>query len=537
MTKVIDTERRLVAIFAADVEGYSRLMGADEVGTMRALTGRRQILDALITAHRGRIANTADDSVLAEFSSAVDAVNCAVEAQQRLASANRKTSSDRHIKFRIGVHVGDVMVKGGDLFGDGVNIAARLQTVASAGGICISGAAHDHVRKVLPLAFNDLGAQQVKNIDEPIRAFSVGVRTKPADASSVAIAPSDVGKPLPLPDKPSIAVLPFQNMSGDPEQEYFADGIVEDITTALSRFKSLFVIERNSSFTYKGKAVDIKQVGRELGVRYVLEGSVRKASGRLRITGQLIEAATGEHLWAEKIDGSLEDVFDLQDVITERVVTFLVSKIRGAEIDRARRKRPDNLDGYDSALQALALLNKGTVDDLYEAIRWLEKAVQLAPNYALAYAMTAYSYGRLYVAGANVDLEDERLRAVNCARKSIELSGDHPEVLAYATFALGNLEGDVSALVERCVSLNPNLAFGWFMLGSDKMYRGDFDQALDCQARALRLSPIGGHVRAGAMASSALAYLLSDRVEKAYCGLSVPIRKTQTMHIRSGCWQ
>ena len=301
MTKTGDTERRLIAIFAADVEGYSRLMGADEVGTLKDLTQRRDILDSLIASRRGRIANTAGDSVLAEFGSAVDAVQCAVEAQAALSQANVGLSPDRHINFRIGVHVGDVMIKGGDLFGDGVNIAARLQTLASAGGVCLSGVAYDQVRKILPFAFADLGAQQVKNIDEPVRAFSVV-----AERAAVVTASANASVPLALPDKPSIAVLPFQNMSGDPEQEYFADGMVEDIITALSRFKSLFVIARNSSFTYKGRAVDVKQVGRELGVRYVLEGSVRKAANRVRITGQLVDSATGAHLWADRFDGGLE---------------------------------------------------------------------------------------------------------------------------------------------------------------------------------------------------------------------------------------
>ncbi len=322
-------------------------------------------------------------------------------------------------------------------------------------------------------------------------------------------------KPLPLPDKPSVAVLPFQNMSGDPEQEYFADGMVEDITTALSRFKDLFVIARNSSFAYKGKAVDVKQVGRELGVRYVLEGSVRKAGGRLRITGQLIEAGTGEHLWAERFDGALEDVFDLQDTITERVVTFLVPKIRDAELDRARRKRPENLDSYDSLLQAFALLEKGTTENIYEAIRRLERAMQLAPDYAFAYALAAYCYARLYVAGANVDLESERRTATNLARKGVELGRDDPEVLGYASFALGNFGVNSSALVERCVELNPNLSMGWFMLAAGKLYGGDYDQALQFSSRALRLGPVG-RGRAGAMAFSAFAHLLCDRPEQAY---------------------
>src|SRR5216683_4714129 len=291
MSDPVTVSRRLVAVFAADVEGYSRLMGADEVGTLKGLTERRAILDRLIGDHRGRIANTAGDSVLAEFGSAADAVQCAVDAQTALAAANSGVVPDRRISFRIGIHIGDVMVRAGDLFGDGVNIAARLQTLANPGTVCISGATYDQVRKVLPMTFVDLGVQQVKNIQEPIRAYQA---TAPSETQQVA--PERVAEaesPPPMPDKPSIAVLPFQNMSGDPDQEYFADGMVEEITTALSRFKWLFVIARNSSFTFKGQAVDVKEVGRRLGVRYVLEGSVRKASGKVRITGQLIDAVTG----------------------------------------------------------------------------------------------------------------------------------------------------------------------------------------------------------------------------------------------------
>jgi adenylate cyclase len=280
-----------VAVFAADVEGYSRLMGADEVGTLKGLTERRAILDRLIREHRGRIANTAGDSVLAEFGSAVDAVKCAVDAQTALAEANSSLTPDRRITFRIGVHIGDVMIRAGDLFGDGVNIAARLQTMAKPGSVCVSGATYDQVRKVLPITFTDLGSQQVKNIQDPVRAYQVGAPTEVQEAASPRIA--DGESPPPMPDKPSIAVLPFENMSGDPEQQYFADGMVEEIITALSRFKWLFVIARNSSFTFKGKAVDVKEVGRRLGVRYVLEGSVRKAAGKVRITGQLIDAITG----------------------------------------------------------------------------------------------------------------------------------------------------------------------------------------------------------------------------------------------------
>src|SRR6516165_3964416 len=327
--------RRLVAVFAADVEGYSRLMGADEVGTLKGLTERRAILDGIIGEHGGRIANTAGDSVLAEFGSAADAVQCAVEAQTALAEANSSQAPDLRICFRIGIHIGDVMVRAGDLFGDGVNIAARLQSIAKPGGVCISGATYDQVRKVLPVTFVDLGAQQVKNIQEPIRTYQVGAISETREATPARVAEAE--SPPPLPDKPSIAVLAFENMSGDPEQEYFADGMVEEIITALSRFKTLFVIARNSSFTFKGKAVDVKEVGRKLGVRYVLEGSVRKASGKVRITGQLIDAVTGAHIWADRFERDLTDVFALQDEVTVAVVSAIQPKLFLTEIAMAAR--------------------------------------------------------------------------------------------------------------------------------------------------------------------------------------------------------
>src|SRR3712207_43566 len=276
-------------------------MARDEVGTLRALTAHREVMDRIIGEHGGRIANTAGDSVLAEFPSAVDAVQCAVEVQKALTQADQDTPDERRLQFRIGVHVGDVMVRGGDLLGDGINVAARLESLATPGGVCISEAAYGYARKVLHYTFADLGPQKVKNIEEPIRAYAL-------KAPSLTVAETGQFKPLPLPDKPSIAVLPFTNMSGDPEQDYFADGIVEDITAALSRVRSFFVIARNSTFTYKGKAVDVRQVSRELGVRYALEGSVRKSGSRIRIVAQLVDAITGAPLWAEQYDGSVEDV-------------------------------------------------------------------------------------------------------------------------------------------------------------------------------------------------------------------------------------
>ena len=326
-------ERKLAAIFAADVEGYSRLMGRDELGTLRALTAYRVIIDRLITSHRGRIFNTAGDSLVAAFASAVDAVQCAVAVQDAIAKENADRPADEEMRFRIGIHVGDIMVQGDNLFGDAVNVAARPEALAEPGAICVSGTVCDQIGTKLPIDFTDLGEQQVKNIAQPIRAFQIGGSTQPPAVNAA----------LPLPDKPSIAVLPFANMSGDPEQEYFADGMVEEIITALSRIRWLFVIARNSTFTYKGQAIDVKRVGRELGVRYVLQGSVRKGGGRVRITAQLIDAQSGAHLWADRFDGSLEDVFDLQDKVAISVAGVIEPTLRQAEIDRARRIDPRTL--------------------------------------------------------------------------------------------------------------------------------------------------------------------------------------------------
>src|SRR6202790_5521218 len=351
-------ERRLAAILAADVAGYSRLMGANEEGTLAQLKSiRKALVDPVIAAHRGHIVKTTGDGMLVEFASAVDAVRNAVEIQRSMAEQNTAVPQDQRIEFRIGIHVGDIIFDDNDIFGDGVNIAARLEGIAEHGGVCISDDTYRQVRGKVDIACDDLGPQNLKNIADPMRAWRVQLTNQ---ASSTAQSGSGIAAPavLALPDKPSIAVLPFQNMSGDPEQEYFADGMVEDIITALSRFKSLFVIARNSSFTYKGKAVDIKQVGRELGVRYVLEGSVRKAGSRVRITGQLIDATTGAHLWADRIDGALEDFFDLQDKVTEKVIGAIAREIDRAEIKRAQRKPTESLKAYDFYLRGMALANK-----------------------------------------------------------------------------------------------------------------------------------------------------------------------------------
>ena len=488
MSDLTEVSRKLVAVFAADVEGYSRLMGTDEVGTLNGLTERRAILDRFIGEHRGRIANTAGDSVLAEFGSAVDAVKCAVEAQTALAEANSNVPADRRINFRIGVHIGDVMVRAGDLFGDGVNIAARLQAIAKPGSVCISGTTHDQVRKLFPITFRDLGVQQVKNIEEPIRAYEADGLN---DASGFKAKAPEKPTPLPLPDKPSIAVLPFQNMSGDPEQEYFADG-VEEITTALSRFSSLFVIARNSAFAYKGRAIDLKQVGRELGVRYLLEGSVRKAGGQIRVTGQLIEATTGAHLWADKFEGSLEEIFEVQDRVTSSVVGVIAPKIERAEIDRATRKPTENLEAYDWYLRAIAAYERWTGEASQEAIRLFKKAIEVDPEFVAAMAWIGGCHLMRAVEGWMVDRDREIAEAIEYIRYVQQRRTNDAFVLASTALALAVFTPELqiaNSSADRALSLNPNETLSWQASGWIKLWLGYPEKAIDHLLRVVRLNP------------------------------------------------
>jgi adenylate cyclase len=489
----IEVKRRLAAIFAADVEGYSRLMGADEVATLDTLTARREILDGLIAAHGGRIANTAGDSVLAEFGSAVDAVRCAMEAQGALAEANSTLPESRQINFRIGVHVGDVMVRAGDLFGDGVNIAARLQTLARAGGLCVSGVTYDQVRKILPLSFTDLGTQTVKNIEEPIRAYEVKAQGEAASSGLKDVSSLGDRKPLALPDKPSIAVLPFENMSGDPEQEYFADGMVEEIITALSRFKWLFVIARNSSFTFKGKAVDVKEVGRRLGVRYVLEGSVRKASGKVRITGQLIDAVTGAHIWADRFERDLTDVFALQDEVTVAVVSAVEPKLRQTEIAIAARRRPENLTAYDLYLRAMQQYYLTTREGVAETIRLAHRALELDPGFGRAAALAGNCHMQNVLWGYAVDPQFDRKEAVRLSRLALSIDDGDADTLARAgiisAFMVGDSESEIE-LVDRAVALNPNSFQAWHCRGQVYRIAGLLEEALRSFERAIRMSPV-----------------------------------------------
>jgi TolB-like protein/class 3 adenylate cyclase len=475
-------ERKLAAIFAADIAGYSRLMGRDEVGTLVRLKACRAIVDGLIASHRGRIFNTAGDSVVADFASAVDAVQCAVAVQAAITTENAGGGADELMQFRIGVHVGDVMVDGDNLLGDGVNIAARLEAFAGPGAICVSAVVRDQVGNKLPLGFDDLGDQQVKNIAQPIRVYRVQTVT-PAPLPAVAA--------LALPDKPSIAVLPFQNMSGDPEQEYFADGMVEEIITALSRIRWLFVIARNSSFTYKGQSVDVKQIGRELGVRYVLEGSVRKGGNRVRITAQLIEIGSAAHLWADRFDGTLEDVFELQDKVAISVAGVIEPTLRKAEIHRAGRKPTGNLDAHDLYLRALAESEKGE-SGLREAVKLLEAALAIDPSYAIAAARIAHC--RMYLQSHGFHVSDnEMAEAGQLAVQAIRLGNDDPEALwmgAHGAAYFSRAYGVAESASERALALNPNSASAWTARGWVLALRHRPEPAIEAFQRAMRLSPL-----------------------------------------------
>jgi TolB-like protein len=476
--------RRLVAVFAADAVGYSRLTGADEEGTHVRL---REHLHALfapkIAAHRGTIVKNTGDGLLAEFDSVVDAGRCAVDVQHGMAERNAAVPPNERIEFRIGINVGDIIKDAGDIFGDVVNVAVRLEAIAEPGGICLSDDAHRHVRDKLEIVLDDAGEQWLKNIERPIRVFRV--RDRGIAASQ---RPS-----LVLPDKPSIAVLPFQNFSADSEQEYFADGMVEDIITALSRFKALFVIARNSSFTYKGRSVDVKQVGRELGVRYVLEGSVRKAASRVRITGQLIDAATGAHLWADRFDGGLGDIFDLQDQVTESVVGAIAPAVEKAEIERAKRKPTESLDAYALYLRGLARYyqfdNRQAND---EALGLFCGAIELDPDFASAYSRAALCYAGAKAYGWISGTGSEIAEVTRLAQRAVELGKDDAMALAFSGGALAYVARDLergAALIDRALVLNSNLAEAWNCGGWVKNWLGEPKLAIERFAHAMRLSP------------------------------------------------
>ena len=481
--------RRLAAIFAADVVGYSRLMGEDEEGTLAALKAHRAaLIDPKIAEHQGRIVKTTGDGMLVEFPSVVEAVRCAVEFQKQMAERNTGVAEDRRMLFRIGINVGDVIIEGDDIYGGGVNIAARLEQLAAPGGIIISAAAFDQVRGRVDFAHEDLGAQELKNILEPVHVYRVIVGS---EETSPAV-PNKAG-PLPLPDEPSIAILAFDNLSGDPDQEYFADGIVEEITAALSKVRSFFVVARNSSFAFKGKPTDIKQVSRQLGVRYVLEGSVRKSGNRVRITAQLIDGIDDRHVWADRYDGTLDDIFDLQDEITESVVGAIEPKLRSSEIARSRRKPTTNLNAYDYFLRALPHAHAMTREGNEEALRLVSKAIALDSRYASAMALAAWCYTLRVAHGWVDETQDEAHEARRLAWAAIEIDKDVPETLWLAGYALGyfgKTPEEGIDLIDDSLRLNPNSAQALVYGGWLRVYNGDATTAKAHFERALRLSPL-----------------------------------------------
>jgi adenylate cyclase len=486
-------ERRLAAVLAADVAGYSRLMGRDEERTLAELKAyRKTLVDPAIASHRGRIVKTTGDGMLVEFASAVDAARCSVIIQQEMAVRNSGVPPELRIEFRIGIHVGDIIIDDNDIFGDGVNIAARLEGIAKPGGVCISDDAYRQIRGKVDHSFDDLGEQNLKNIAEPMRAWCARLSANEAPAAPATAPPAQRARPLALPDKPSIVVLPFDNMSAEAGQEYLADGIVEAITAALSRIRSFFVIARNSAFTYKGRATNVRDIGRELGVAYLLEGSVQKAGSRLRIIVQLIETEGGAHVWSSRFDGAVDEFFDLEDRITEQVAGALQPSIRVAEIERSRRKRPQDLGCYDYTMRAMPYVWALEKDGISQALDLLEKALQIDPGYPLALSLAGWCHAQRGVYNWTDDVAGEQAMARSLAERAANLSSEDPVILA----VLGAVQtfvrnyGTARVLLERALALDPNNAWAWSRLGWIENYADQPRKGIENFERALRLSPV-----------------------------------------------
>jgi adenylate cyclase len=525
-----EVKRRLTAILSADVKGYSRLMGADEEGTLHTLTAYREVMATFIQQHRGRVVNAPGDALLAEFESVVDAVKSAIDIQRELAKRNADLPADRQMEYRIGINLGDVMVDGESIYGDGVNIAARLESLAEGGGICVSGTAFDQVKTKLPLGYEYRGEQTVKNISEPVRVYRVMMEPEAAGkvigekkirpkawqkqvtvlviiliviAAAVAVwkfyvrptPPIEVASKekmaFPLPDKPSIAVLPFVNMSGDPKQEFFVDGMTEEILTALSKCPNLFVIARNSTFTYKGKAVKVRQVSEELGVRYVLEGSVQRSGDRIRVNAQLIDALKGHHLWAERYDRDVKDIFAIQDEITMKIITALQVKLTSGEMIHVLAKGAKNIDAFTKYLQAVDLWTRLTKETNAQAKKLLEEAIALDPEYPGPYIGLAKTYGMDVFLGTTQSPEQSLARAFELAQKAISL--DNTNEAAYSVlswlYAIKRQYERAIAESERAISLNPNSAESYMRLGLVLAYAGRAEEGIPHIQNALRLNP------------------------------------------------
>ena len=519
-------ERRLAAILAADVAGYSRLIGADEEGTLARLKAhRRELIDPKIAEHRGRIVKTTGDGLLVEFGSVVDALRCATELRDGMASRNAEVPHDQRIEFRVGIHMGDIVADDGDVFGDAVNIAARLEGLAQPGGICVSARVRADATGKLDLAFEDLGAQQLKNIARSVRVY----RVREAWIATELMASSR--RSLPLPDKPSIAVLPFQNMSGDPDQEYFADGMVEEIITALSRIRWLFVIARNSSFTYKGHAVDVKQVGRELGVRYVLEGSVRKAGSRVRITAQLIETTEGSHLWADRFDGSLEEVFELQDMVAISVTGVIEPTLQAAEIRRSFDRPTADLTAYDLYLRALAPIRSSERErERYvQGLETLRRAIVRDPGYGPALALAGLCHLALDAAGWTNEVAANQHEGVELARRALTAAGDDPGVLGNVAYVLAYFGEDIAAtmaLIDRSLELNPSFAQGWARSAWLRLWAGQPDVAIEHFGTSVRLNPRDR--RAEPLLGIGVGHFFARRFEQAEAALLLSLEEIPT---------
>ena len=485
-------QRRLAAVLAADVAGYSRLMGRDEERTLAQLkTLRKTVVDPAIASHRGRIVKTTGDGVLVEFASAVDAARCAVEIQQEMIDRSAGEEPEQRLEFRIGIHLGDIIIDEDDIFGDGVNIAARLEGIAEPGGICISDDAYRQICGKIDLAFEDIGKQALKNIAEPMPAWKARVSGKAAAPVRSDSSPART-QVLTLPDKPSIVVLPFDNMSAEPGQDYLADGIVEAITAALSCIRSFFVIARSSAFTYKGRATNARDVGKELGVAYLLEGSVQKVGNRLRIIVQLIETEGGAHVWSSRFDGAIDDFFDLEDRITEQVAGALQPSIRIAEIERSRRKRPQDLGSYDFTMRAMPHVWALEKDESAKALELLERALAIDPEYPLALSLAGWCHAQRSVYNWADDIAASQAMARSLAERAAEMSGDDPVILAVlgAVHTFVRNYGTARVLLERAVTLDPNAAWAWSRLGWLENYTDQPQKAIADFERALRLSPI-----------------------------------------------
>ena len=516
-------KRRLAAILAADAVSFSAFAGRNEEAAIRALKGHVGAMEPVIGLHSGRIVKGTGDGFLAEFGSVVDAVSCANAAQKLMAERNAAQPEASRLDFRIGVHVGDIVIDGEDVLGDGVNVAARLEALAPPGGVAISARVREDVDGKLDLAFADAGLRELKNIARPVHVFTLGA------AAALAPAPAPA-----LPDKPSVAVLPFTNMSAAAEDDYFADGVTEEIISALAHVPSVFVIARNSSFTYKGLNVDVREVGRAFGVRYVLEGSVRRGGARLRVTGQLVDAETGKHIWAERFDGGVEDVFDLQDRIAGEVAAAIAPEIRSAEIARGLRKRPENLDAYDLYLRAQDALNRSRIDEAWDL---LAKAEAAAPGYAKAMALRAWltTIGHMFGELTTAETQETGRRL---ARRALDLDGSDPEVAAFAGYSLGFLDAahqEALRLLEETTARCPSFAWAWVSSSFLSVYTGDAEGAVRKAETGLRLSP-RDPLAFRAYVALCLAHVLTGEFEKvldyASRGLSMNPRATLMLRYR-----